>query len=287
MSDIVPDYMTALVGYRAWKLSPEGDLLSINSDTMEPWPCKTKKQAICTVLRDHVAWAPGSTVWSTSAYIPIPQAVAVTFERLWERRTAERKARNHHCPMPNCSCGIYAAKADTSQHFQDYRYGAPVWGEVYLWGKIQEYSGGYRAEFAYPKSLKTRNVKLAPTIAERYGVPCETVAVRASGDVYDLLRQTVGRGVPMTAIQGGRRGDKRSWIDALVRGIQRLAMTGLRCPQCKATDSTVLDSRPVRFWRRRRHQCGACGHRFSTAEIVLTRRLREALWQTRPPSASS
>ena len=66
-----------------------------------------------------------------------------------------------------------------------------------------------------------------------------------------------------------------------------MQMTGLCCPMCKATDSAVIESRPVRFWRRRRHQCGACGHRFSTAELVITQRLREALWRTQPPSVSS
>ena len=51
-----------------------------------------------------------------------------------------------------CSCGIYAAKnlkqlrsigyADTGVH-----------GEVYLWGKIVEHRLGWRAHFAYPKSI--------------------------------------------------------------------------------------------------------------------------------------
>jgi transcriptional regulator NrdR family protein len=39
------------------------------------------------------------------------------------------------------------------------------------------------------------------------------------------------------------------------------------CPKCGAWTSTVVDSRPSVNGTRRRRQC-ACGHRYSTLEIV-------------------
>ena len=204
MSDIVPDYMTALVGYRAWNLSPECDLLSIASHVMEPWPCQTKKQAICT----HVS-APGMVLSSTS----MQPVFSGAFEEIWQRRSRKRALRNHHPPEPTCCCGIYAAKSNTSSEFLGYTYGAKVWGEVYLWGRIQEYSEGYRAEFAYPKSLKTIDQILALKIGERYGVPCEVVAVRAVGDMVTGTPPMVWRS-GSSAIMG-RRGGKRPFMDVL------------------------------------------------------------------------
>jgi len=55
-------------------------------------------------------------------------------------------------PSFNCTCGIYAAK--NIDHIQRCGYGKfGVRGEVYLWGRMVEHERGWRAEFAYPKSL--------------------------------------------------------------------------------------------------------------------------------------
>jgi hypothetical protein len=62
---------------------------------------------------------------------------------------------DHESPSDSCSCGIYAAK--NCQHLQDISsitaVDSCVHGEVYLWGKVMEHDLGYRAQFAYPKSL--------------------------------------------------------------------------------------------------------------------------------------
>jgi len=60
----------------------------------------------------------------------------------------------------------------------------------------------------------------------------------------------------------------------------------VRCPSCGHLESSVLDSRPVQGQRaiRRRRECAACGHRFTTYEraaepsliVVKKRGLREA-----------
>jgi len=176
VNGVVPDYMSALVGYRAWQLSHEAYLLSLNHDTIDPWPAKMKRLATCSVVCEPT-WSAGSIYLTSSAYVPVGSArLAASFEAVWERRKRKRNIANHHPPNAACSCGIYAAKSDQSSHFHDYAAGAPVWGEVYLWGKVQDYTEGYRAEFAYPKALSTnRGAKVAATIAERYGVPCLAV----------------------------------------------------------------------------------------------------------------
>lgn len=185
MKDIVPDYMNALVGYRAWNVTPNGELISINSNVDEPWAGKTKKQAICTQItsRRGDVWA-GSQMWNQSyctTQMYVRPAAAMRnrlqpsgFGQWWHRRRAMRDLDDHHAPAADCTCGIYAAKSDKSPHFESYRCAAPVWGEVWLWGKVQEYSGGYRAEFAYPKALSTTS-QHAERIAQLYGVPCERV----------------------------------------------------------------------------------------------------------------
>jgi hypothetical protein len=65
---------------------------------------------------------------------------------------SSRCGKEHPVPTDSCACGVYAAK--DLPHLQGIgydRYG--VHGEVYLWGKLVEHRLGWRAQFAYPKSL--------------------------------------------------------------------------------------------------------------------------------------
>ena len=58
----------------------------------------------------------------------------------------------HTPPRGYCSCGIYAAKS--FDHLRRIGYAhRGVCGEVYLWGKVVEHKLGWRAQFAYPKTL--------------------------------------------------------------------------------------------------------------------------------------
>ena len=190
--------MNALVGFRAWNLTNEGDLVSLHQDTAIPWPAKSKMQAACVVLAQRKAqlWGEGQTLGgygyltssaylTSSSYVP-PLASVVgprSFSDWWTSRVArkksEREIADHYPPERECSCGIYAAKTD-GVNFQSYASDSTVYGEVYLWGKVQEYTDGYRAEFAYPKSLTTRCAHLAERVSERYGVPCE---IEAQGEI--------------------------------------------------------------------------------------------------------
>jgi len=58
----------------------------------------------------------------------------------------------HEPPQADCTCGVYASKS--REHLRQIRldrYG--VLGEVDLWGTVVEHELGWRAQFAYPKSL--------------------------------------------------------------------------------------------------------------------------------------
>lgn len=41
----------------------------------------------------------------------------------------------------------------------------------------------------------------------------------------------------------------------------------MNCPKCKSSQTAITDSRQSGKTRRRRHQCLACGHLFTTYEI--------------------
>jgi hypothetical protein len=58
----------------------------------------------------------------------------------------------HEPPQTNCTCGVYAAK--NLEHLCQFGYeGRGIHGEVYLWGTVVEHELGWRAQFAYPKTL--------------------------------------------------------------------------------------------------------------------------------------
>lgn len=58
----------------------------------------------------------------------------------------------HELPHAHCTCGVYAAK--NIEHLRQFGYdGRGIHGEVYLWGTVVEHRLGWRAQFAYPKSL--------------------------------------------------------------------------------------------------------------------------------------
>jgi hypothetical protein len=64
----------------------------------------------------------------------------------------KRSFNRHTPPHGDCSCGIYAAKSfDQLRRIGYAELG--VWGEVYLWGTVVEHQLGWRAQFAYPKTL--------------------------------------------------------------------------------------------------------------------------------------
>jgi hypothetical protein len=112
----VPDYISPVVGYRVWRWDATG-LKSLNG---EPWLPDRPLAAEC-------------------------QAAA--------RGTRVKDVHGaHELPHPSCTCGVYAAK--TLEHLRQFGYQERgIHGEVYLWGTVVEHKLGWRAQFAYPKSL--------------------------------------------------------------------------------------------------------------------------------------
>jgi len=122
----VPDYISPIVAYRVWCWKETG-LQSLNG---EPWFPGQHLEARCRV-------APAA------------------------RHIAEAA---NEVPHRKCTCGIYAAK--NREHLRQIGYADGVCGEVYLWGTVVEHKLGWRAQFAYPKSLGLPLSLLPFTLAE-------------------------------------------------------------------------------------------------------------------------
>jgi len=122
----IPDYVAPIVGYRAWQWNCTGwnpHSAPLKSFNDEWWLPGRTIAAICT---------------ASSGWAPV--------------RGAEVVHARHEAPQAACTCGIYAAKS--FDHLRDQGYlGRGIRGEVYLWGKVIEHRSGWRAQFAYPKSL--------------------------------------------------------------------------------------------------------------------------------------
>jgi hypothetical protein len=115
----IPDYISPIIGYRVWRWVATG-LKSLNGEL----------------------WSPGK-----------PLAAAC---RVSNRGTTVGRAEAVHdandAPREKCTCGVYASKSLEHLRTTGYeRYG--ICGEVNLWGTVVEHERGWRAQFAYPKSL--------------------------------------------------------------------------------------------------------------------------------------
>lgn len=80
----------------------------------------------------------------------------------------------HDAPKKECECGIYAF--DDPKH-KNLQAQAIAWGEVALYGEVFICETGYRAEYAYPKTIFLRDngtkiqKMMAGALEENYGVP--------------------------------------------------------------------------------------------------------------------
>jgi hypothetical protein len=116
----IPDLISPIIGYRVWTWGTTG-LKSLCGERWHP------RQSLAARCRASVVVGP-----------------------ILGRAEAVHNA--HEPPQTNCTCGVYAVK--TLHHFRSAgyeRYG--IHGEVYLWGTVVEHELGWRAQYAYPKTL--------------------------------------------------------------------------------------------------------------------------------------
>jgi hypothetical protein len=162
----IPDYISPVVGYRVWQWDARG-LRSLNG---EKWFAHQPLAAVCR-----------ADVCGSIAGLS--------------------KATHNPAELPSfsCTCGVYAAR--TMEHLRQCGYRKlGVHGEVFLWGTVVEHERGWRAQFAYPKtlflaaatipfSLSEINARLR-TLAE-FGTDifllrdCERVALWKHGSGFD------------------------------------------------------------------------------------------------------
>lgn len=124
-----PDYASAIVGLRSWRVSLAHDrLLSVFQPPgkVAPWPAREPFVAECDLL-EHAG------------------------------KVAGRRHRDG-IPSGSCRCGVYAARLDPESALivpgADGRQVIPMaLGEVKLWGRVVPAEHGWRAEFAYPGAL--------------------------------------------------------------------------------------------------------------------------------------
>jgi hypothetical protein len=115
----IPDYISPIIGYRVW----QWDGIGLSSLNGEKWFANQPLSAVCR--RGASGFIAGLSKFTHDP---------------------------HELPHLKCGCGIYAAKTYEQLQEPSYkRFG--IRGEVYLWGAVVEHELGWRAQFAYPKTL--------------------------------------------------------------------------------------------------------------------------------------
>jgi hypothetical protein len=97
----------------------------------------------------------------------------------------------HDPPHFDCTCGVYAAKS--REHLRQLGYeGRGIRGEVHLWGTVVEHELGWRAQFAYPKSLVLPSDLIPPDTKEMEA----RLGALAAYDI-DIFMLSGGRKIPL------------------------------------------------------------------------------------------
>jgi hypothetical protein len=134
--------------------------------------------------------------------------------------------RSHRAPDPSCTCGLHAA-SDPGLLPTVLDGDVAVVGTVSLWGRVIEHESGYRAEHAYPSSLR--------------------LVCSRCGRARDVARMVVGprRGRPGRLIVACRRHLRRPH-----RGVLPARVVQERLLQGYGIDRLPEDAaRRVRGWR--------------------------------------
>jgi hypothetical protein len=171
-----PDVGHAVVGYRAWRVSPHEEL--------DPrWPHRARGE-------------PGRH-----------RLFSLTRGKKWPARRALQaecrsygsmgpKHRPPGSPKVNCWCGIYAYKTlDAHRVLSHVVDDNVILGEVNLWGRVIEHLYGWRAQCAYPRRLLLVSGPTRPRRRSRRGSQFDAMA----SDLADY-------GVPVRVVRIDLRG---------------------------------------------------------------------------------
>lgn len=168
---VAPDYVDALVAWRAW--------LVVGKDE------ETRLRSIVF----PAAWSPGSELVAEC------RARRRLFWPPW------RQDRPHRVPSLGCDCGIYGARdiERASEYLQlgplQGQASPVVLGRVQLWGSIVEHKLGWRASHAYPADIYVPAGPLADRIAldlSAYGVPIEVLEDSPRPGIVEALARRIG-----------------------------------------------------------------------------------------------
>jgi hypothetical protein len=153
---VIPDYLEPITAFRCWRVQANGVLSGLAA--AQPWAPKRTMVSVCNGHADARRGSPSEHLTEAGGWLDAP---------VW-----------------GCVCGIYATltleNADTE--LENWRRADPYYGnvetpayavgEVSLWGRVIEHAVGYRAQFAYPKSLAVvGDDALAEKVSTLYGVP--------------------------------------------------------------------------------------------------------------------
>lgn len=115
-------------------------------------PVPAKKLPQETVIAAIIGWRRWSVPMFEDVLISTNGTRWIPSEKLQARCAAGDAGC---CKGILCTCGIYCYKTRAQVETLENQptENTHVYGEVYLWGRVVEHEHGYRAQYAYPKSL--------------------------------------------------------------------------------------------------------------------------------------
>ncbi len=140
-----PDFLEPVVGYRAWRLADDGELV--------PW----------TVTRAG-GWVPG-----------VNTAACHLSHFMVAMGEGARRTPRHRPPSPTCMCGLYALHDGTDPRIAP--GGGSALGAIVAWGDLEVHATGFRAEhacivaLALPWRCSPADRERLELAAARYRVP--------------------------------------------------------------------------------------------------------------------
>jgi hypothetical protein len=162
-----PDYIEPITGWRTWLVVQEGEGFRLRS-----------------VVYDAL-WLPRHELVASCLHRALPFS--------WRRRS------KHVPPVRGCGCGIYAGREpeDAADYLEGRTWADTltvhrVIGTVSLWGRVVECTHGWRASFAYPKTiyvpatrapywLRAQRAEAVALALTDYDVPVELLDADSSG----------------------------------------------------------------------------------------------------------